>query len=1350
MASNFDYSAYVNTAQDNNKVGTIESMLSGVASGLIAIPKGFFSLGASLMDLGVNSGKAAAVEQWFDDLTEFDEKAEATAAGKITEALVNIGIPGGLAFKSASGMAKTAMLAGKNKKYVKLSNKDLIGAADEALELTAKGKGRQFIAGAIGGGIGEGVFVGDAEKIGTFGDLLGGPTAIDRSDTDPNATREILNRIKFGTEGALFTGVLSGAGTVIKKITNRNKGLDTANSELDRWIDKVASKFRSRSGTTQEYFDIQRQSIGAQALDANVARNLSRELDVDVDKLFPPMRTVFNKQSAADRTTFLGEVNDALISGTPTLTREGEKRVLNAEGKELFKASAKSPEAEELIIQRMKEADLNKYTQVIDSNRMIAQFGDMDAAMIQKVKDKIKEFAPNAEAAEELEKSILGGLSVMRSKWANMFTKLGGVIDPEDLIKFKDVFGRKFKNYLGNTYDIFQDKSIIPWLRYKPAAEAIENAKTLFKQSADEAGKPITDLEAEQIVNNVLKTARMPKGLRMDKESDAIFNVPEFFVNRTSLDDAVKRSGENILSVADLSAADKRVFDDLFGKQKNPMQTMIGGMAKLSLITRRNLFYDDLIKKNDEVITNWTAAVDKTTVPQPMFARTDAEARSFFGDASYRKIQPIDPEQSLNVNIQAGSSNPFGEVSKPFYARDGIADAMEQVSINSNKKSTVARLYESLVLYPKATSQIAKTILSPVTHLRNFVSAGAFAAANGILPAADLGAIKQAYQALQTPLKGTRQQNELYQELLELGVVNSNVRLGDLSRLLKDVNFGETMNSSKGMRLLLKPLSKLKSVSQDLYTAEDDFWKIYSWAVEKSRLEKAYEKVGLVRGQSFKRNGVDVRLDENFFKQEAADIVRNNIPNYDYVSDFVKGLRKLPIGNFVSFPAEIARTGTNIVRRALREINESITLADGTVVKPMEGIGYTRLFGFTTTVAAIPVATTAAFQALYDVTDEEREAIRRFAASWSKNSTLLPIKQKDGSFKYIDFSHANAYDTLIRPLQTVVNAVQDGRTDQDGMMDDFAKGLFTAMSEFGQPFISESIWTEAALDIIARGGRTREGFQVYSDQDTAGDRNSKIMAHLVRAQMPFSFDQLKRLDRSLKENRVFTKSKFDEYGQDYEFGDEFQGLFGFRAVNVNPERAMNFKVAGFQQGIRDSRSLFTRVALKGGPVEPREVVDAYINANRAMFGVKKNLKADMDAARLLNISESGFYGALDRISSREVNALEENIFRPYTVSTEVQRAFVENAERIGMSNPFDAAADTIAELQSQFSDLSLTLAEFPVFANPLMPIMQDTPLTPTSLNLPQVNAEAVASQVQGGNFSGLTNKQKFDLLFPNG
>jgi len=164
-----------------------------------------------------------------------------------------------------------------------------------------------------------------------------------------------------------------------------------------------------------------------------------------------------------------------------------------------------------------------------------------------------------------------------------------------------------------------------------------------------------------------------------------------------------------------------------------------------------------------------------------MFARSEGEARAVFGDAPFQRVEVIDPAQELNVNISAGASNPFGDVAKPFYARPGVAEALKKTSLVTEGSGALARIYESLVLYPKATSQIAKTILSPVTHIRNFVSAGAFAAANGILPAADPAAIKQAYQALQTGLKGTRQQNELYQELLELGVVNSNVRLGDLS-----------------------------------------------------------------------------------------------------------------------------------------------------------------------------------------------------------------------------------------------------------------------------------------------------------------------------------------------------------------------------------------------------------------------------------------------------------------------------------------------------------------------------------------------------------------------------------------
>jgi hypothetical protein len=1282
-----DFTKFNQQAESNNKVGVLESMLAGVGSGLISIPKGFFSLGASLLDLGVDSGKAARVEAWFDDLTDLDEKAEATAAGKITELLVNIGIPGGLAFKGAGNLAKSAMLASKNNKYVKLNNPKLVNAADEALELTAKGKGRQFMAGAIGGGVAEGVFVGDVEQAGSFGDLLGGPTGINRDDD--GAVTEILNRVKFGTEGALFTGILGGAGTVIKKITNRNKKLDVANSKLDYWIDKIASGLRARSGKSQEFFDEERLLTGERAADGNIARNISRDIELNIDAIFPSVRTMLNKNTLGkDRNIFLKEINDLLFSGTPS----------------------------------------------IDPVSGVTTFGKMSDRQLLKVENTIRKYQTSKAKGDVVLKNIYEQVDEIRTKFSDMFSKLGRTLSKEELAEFQTLFGGKFKEYLGTTYDIFQNKSILPFMGYRPAAQQIEEAKSVFISSAKEAGKDITDLEAEQIVARVLDTASYPKAFRIDRPSEAIFNVPEFFVNRTVIGELATARGSSIANISQLSPEVKEVFNRLLGKNKNPMQSILAGMSKLSMITQRNIFFRNLLTKSDEL---------KASGKPGMFYKTEEEAIANFGK-DIQKVR-LDEAQKLNVGTSSGSINPL----EGMYTTKAQAEALEGAATGINSKNSLGALYNSLVLYPKATSQIAKTILSPVTHLRNFVSAGAFATANGIIP--DGEAIKQAYQALQTPLKGTRMQNDLYQKLLRLGVVNSNVRLGDLSRLMEDVNFGSTMTSDKGLRLLAKPLAKLKSVSQDLYTAEDDFWKIASWAMESKRLEKSFQNIGITRGQFFKKaDGTEVKLTQEYLEKEAADIVKNNIPNYDYVSDFVKNLRALPIGNFVSFPAEIARTGTNIVSRALREINEEI-IVNGKTYKPFQSIGYTRLFGFGTTVAAVPAGTVAAFQAIYNITEDEREAIRRYAAQWSKNSTLLPIRTEDGGFKYIDFSHANAYDTLLRPIQTVINSVADGRTDQDGMMDDFAKGMFTAMKEFGEPFMSESIWTEAVLDIIARGGRTREGFQVYNPEDNAGDKNSKIFSHLVKAQMPFSLNQLKRLDRSIESVDVITKGKYDEYGQDFEFGDEFQGLFGFRSINVNPERTLRYKVADFQRGSRDSRSLFTRMTLKGGPLEPREVVDAYINANRALFGVKKDLKLDMDAARTLNIGASEFTSATDRISNIEKSSIDNNQFRPISISMDVRKAFADNAAKIGASNPYEEAAPVINQIEGELANISLEEPELPFIENPLLPTAEENTVTgPNTLNLPGIDQQIMSQSQAAGQFSNLTMNQKIRLLFPNG
>jgi hypothetical protein len=324
------------------------------------------------------------------------------------------------------------------------------------------------------------------------------------------------------------------------------------------------------------------------------------------------------------------------------------------------------------------------------------------------------------------------------------------------------------------------------------------------------------------------------------------------------------------------------------------------------------------------------------------------------------------------------------------------------------------------------------------------------------------------------------------------------------------------------------------------------------------------------------------------------------------------------------------------------------------------------------------------------------------------------MKDDDGNFKYIDFSHANAYDTLIRPLQSVINAVADGQSE-DGIMDDFLIGMFTAMKEFGEPFISESIWTEAVTDLVMRGGRTRQGYQVYNQEDSGGNKAQKIMAHLVKAQMPFSVDQFKRLDRSIKPVDFVVKGKYDKYGQEFEFGDEFTGLFGFRAVKLNPERTIKFKVADYKRGVRDSGSLFTRETLRGGTVEPRDIVEAYINANRALFNVKKNFMQDLDAAQTLGISRKAYNKNVD-ISITERGAIEKGMFRPYYPSLNIQRAFADNAAAIGETNPMISAGPVINSIRRQLFGLSLDSPEFPRIDNPLMPSIMDQRTIPA---LPQ-------------------------------
>jgi hypothetical protein len=395
------------------------------------------------------------------------------------------------------------------------------------------------------------------------------------------------------------------------------------------------------------------------------------------------------------------------------------------------------------------------------------------------------------------------------------------------------------------------------------------------------------------------------------------------------------------------------------------------------------------------------------------------------------------------------------------------------------------------------------------------------------------------------------------------------------------------------------------------------------------------------------------------------------------------------------------------------------------------------------------------FQAIGNIADEELEAMRRYVPEWSKNSVLVPFKNNEGKFSYVDFSHLNAYDTLTRPIQTVINAVNSGRADKDGIMDDFILGLIESTSELGQPFISESIWTEALQDIapiLGRAGRTADGREIYNQDpaiDPIGTKIAKSVAHLVEAQAPLNWRQLGRLGLAIRP--IDDLGRFDARGNQYELGNELLGIAGLRRVDVDPSKSLNYKITSFKDGIRNARNIFTRRTLKGGVITPEEVVDAYIDANRALYEVNRRMYLDVNAAKILGMNtDSIAENMANRGERRAFGFLEEGLFRPYAVSRDVAELFETRSAEIGAPNAFEQAIDVIERIREVLSETSLEGDVFPPIENPFsnLPIPTLGPAAATP-GLPGLPNPALVNNAQFGNIdpavTGLTLSEQVYL-----
>ena len=1229
--------------EDGNEISWYTAGAAGIASGILKVPEGIFSLAAELIDLGLDTNTAAGVEQFFDTLNPFEEVAERHGAGKLVEALVSIGVPSTVGFKIGSRLAKKALQARQTGTSFSVGSKNAVKQAIKADRLNSKAGAARFAAGVAGGAVGE-TMVADIEEIGTFGDMFdSAPTELDRYNTEgrEDATRKLMNRLKFGTEGLLITPFVGAVAKGGKALATKGKDLAYSNSRFDRYVNKVAQFATPEGKLTKELHGSQRLMEQFKSSDINRATEIVRNLTRAVDKSFPEMQKVLDKTvTPKEKREFYKKLNELLFDG-----------------------------------------DISKGT--LDPKKADAAIDEMRALGV----------------SGETSGKIINNLEQARSE----FSRLVGLTQGKNKNELTDLLKDRISKYVGNTYRIFEDKPILGiFNRYRPGDEAIGNAINFFRAqiSKQDVNRTIPYdpngtqyfQEARQIVNNLLADATKIK------KAEGLPNIN--YINKTL---EGKPGGEFVEKIMERTGQPPRVLRQLFGEIKDPRLSILNAATNLSALGRQTQFLNEVAESN--------ARFQAEGQRGAFWATKDAAETATNG------VVPIVAVKNELGKLGKVAGEDVVNPLLPMYTTKDIADGL---AIANNIKDTwltsfargregasvaeqgASFLYRNLILIPKAASQLAKTVLSIPTHIRNVMSAGAFAGANGVLFSNPKDLAKAFKEGAQISglfnLKNFRQADleKAYREMLELGIVNQQVQIGDMKNIFKAANFGDGVaNTDAVLRPMMNALKSIPRYLQGKYIAEDDFWKVTNYFVEMSRRKAAYQKAG-------------ISVSDDALKREASDIVKNTVPNYAFVGDVVRTARLLPVGNFMSFPSEIIRTTSNIGRQTVKELKHSRPTTGSNIMpvvwdkqlgkfvkndNPMYGIGVQRALGMATTLTVVPTATVESAKWIYDVTEDEIEALRRFVPEWSKNSTLVPLRDDNtGELKYMDFSHSNAYDLVARPFRTLALAINDASQNDQTVLAGFANGLNEAVTELASPFVAESIWTEALGDLVARGGRTKDGRMLYTDQTSFGDTKAIQFRHLLEALAP-SYKQGVRLYQAATETPTRTGELLT--GETAGVNDQILGFMGLRPVTVDPIKAMGFKIANYQRGIREARREFTGGffgLLRGGPIDENDVLRRYIASNRSRFNVQREMYRDIEAAGTLGTSSTALRREFrDRqISMDAFGNLQRAKFDPYFPSAEILARFREIARNLGDPDAFKMARPDVRDIQREFRETLLT------------------------------------------------------------
>ena len=763
-----------------NEVGITESIISGVGSGAIKIPKGFINLGAMLMDLGAEEGlpvdqsNVARLENWWDKTMfgmiekELDSKAKERAVGRITEAIVQlyggwkaVGSTGAKVTDKAFEMYNKATASIKKGKYLRTAgNKDGYKLAKE-VEKWNKISGKQKFVGLFVGGGAAGGVVYDAENIGTFGDIFfdeGELTALDRDKkrtAKDDAMRMLYNKLKFAGEmGFPIIPTIVGAGKVGKSILDANVKRAGQATKFDKFVEKYfARPLRSRGPFPEEQFQAMQRLEGkkssANLLSTDYLRNID-EITKQISKY---------SQSAANTSGMTNELSDLIIR----LINKGKLGVKNGR----------------VVVKGFDDASLDTF------------WTDITKKLNVKPDDATR---------------LIDELMNVHTSWAQFLnTVLKGKnlnVAPKEFVQ---LMNERISSSLSSEYKIFGEKSLKPIKEYAPSNSVIDEVADIFVRSAKANGKTLKKEDAQLIVQDIVKNVELDP-----KTFSPIFR---FEASDIAKDKALitKNIAENITGGGKFkpdkkggliqTKADLAAFKSLFGEFKNANSIIANVTTDLAEIASRDRFYNVVKQGSDDLIKNGEIGIVYPTYNS---------ARKAFGlDAEI-----VDASRGLQLPQKLGEQAYTVPINGMFTTKE-IADGLIKGAANTMGSITKNIAYQYAVMVPKGLIQAGKTVGGPFTHARNFSSGAVTTVSMGNLslfvtnPGFVLKSLKTAFNTLQPQilyrnkpgaksidnyatesqfadaLKGEGGQS-LYRFLLEEGMVNQSAIYRDVMGLIED------------------------------------------------------------------------------------------------------------------------------------------------------------------------------------------------------------------------------------------------------------------------------------------------------------------------------------------------------------------------------------------------------------------------------------------------------------------------------------------------------------------------------------------------------------------------------------